>query len=137
MSSIVQASSPHVNEPAAKRFSNCLVVDGVAYLSGMTARSDDMTTINDLDEYHQSKICLQKLQHLIEAAGGVMNDIVKLTIFVTDISRKELVWKAREEAFSGIFPTSSMVQVVALAHPSFKVEIEAVAHIGASNSRRG
>jgi len=131
MSSIVRAVSPEVSEPAAGTWSNCLVVQGIAYLAGMTARAPDQTSTAG-DEYAQSKAIFTKIRHLVEAAGGSMADIVKVTIFVTDISQREKVWQARREFFTGNFPASTLVQVAALADPSLKVEIEAVAHIGAS-----
>jgi 2-iminobutanoate/2-iminopropanoate deaminase len=124
MSSIVRATSPEVPEPQPGTWSNCLVVGGIAYFAGATARGDD--------EYVQAKAIFTKLRHLVEAAGGSMADIVKVTIFVTDIRQREKVWKARQEFFTGNFPASTLVQVAALATPELKVEIEAVAHIGAS-----
>jgi enamine deaminase RidA (YjgF/YER057c/UK114 family) len=63
-----------------------------------------------------------------------MADVTKVTIFVTDITRREEVWRARREFFTGNFPASTLVQVAALADPSLKVEIEAVAHISAARS---
>ena len=126
MSSIIRAVSPDVSEPAAGTWSNCLVVGGVAYLAGMTARGSDGG-----DEYTQAKAIFTKIRHLVEAAGGTMADIVKVTIFVTDISQREKVWQARREFFTGNFPASTLVQVAALASPALKVEINAVAHIGA------
>ena len=75
-----------------------------------------------------------KIRHLVEAAGGNMADIMKVTIFVTDITQREKVWQARREFFTGNFPASTLVQVAALATPALKVEIEAVAHIGGSRS---
>ena len=129
MSSIVRAVSPQVNEPQEGTWSNCLVVGGIAYIAGMTASSGDVS-----DEYTQSRAIFGKIQHLIEAAGGTMTDIVTVTIFVTDISQREKVWQARHEFFAGNFPCSTLVQVAALANPSLKVEINAVAHIGASQN---
>lgn len=125
MSSIVRAVSPEVPEPQPGTWSNCLVVAGVAYLAGMTARGDG-------DEYVQAKAIFTKIRHLVEAAGGSIADVVKVTIFITDIKNREKVWQARREFFTGDFPASTLVQVSALADPSIKVEIEAVAHIGAS-----
>jgi 2-iminobutanoate/2-iminopropanoate deaminase len=125
MSSIIRATSPEVPEPQPGTWSNCLVVGGVAYLAGMTARGEG-------DEYGQARAIFAKIRHLVEAAGGSMADIVKVTIFVTDIKNREQVWKARAECFTGNFPASTLVQVAALATPELKVEIEAVAHIGAS-----
>jgi 2-iminobutanoate/2-iminopropanoate deaminase len=127
MSSITRAISSAVPEPQPGTWSNCLVVGGIAYLAGMTASGGDLT-----DEYTQAKAIFTKIRHLVEAAGGSMADITKVTIFVADISRREQVWKARQEFFTGNFPCSTLVQVAALANPSLKVEIEAVAHIGAS-----
>ena len=127
MSSIVRAISPDVPEPAPGTWSNCLVASGIAYVAGMTASGGDLT-----DEYTQAKGIFTKIRHLVEAAGGSMADIVKVTIFVTDISQREKVWQARREFFTGNFPASTLVQVAALANPSLKVEINATAHIGAS-----
>ena len=126
MSSIVRAVSPEVSEPSAGTWSNCLVAGGIAYIAGMTARGS-----TEADEYAQAKAILGKIRHLVEAAGGSMADIVKVTIFVTDITQREKVWQARREFFSGNFPASTLVQVAALATPALKVEINAVAHIGA------
>ena len=126
MSKIARVVSPEVSEPPAGTWSNCLVVNGIAYLAGMTASGTEG------DEYAQARTIFTKIRHLVEAAGGSMADIVKVTIFVTDITQREKVWQARREFFSGNFPASTLVQVAALANPSIKVEIEAVAHIAAS-----
>jgi 2-iminobutanoate/2-iminopropanoate deaminase len=130
MSTILRATTAEVPEPAAGTWSNCLVADGVAYVAGMTARAGQTSGAGD--EYAQAKEIFGKIRHLLEAAGGNMADVVKVTIFVTDISQREKVWQARREFFTGNFPTSTLVQVAALADPSLKVEINAVAHIGAS-----
>jgi 2-iminobutanoate/2-iminopropanoate deaminase len=130
MSAIVRATSPEVPEPPAGTWSNCLVANGFAYIAGMTARGPEMAG----DEYVQARAIFEKIRHLVGAAGGVMADIVKVTIFVTDISQREKVWRARREFFSGNFPASTLVQVAALADPALKVEIEAVAHIGAGRA---
>jgi len=128
MSSIVRATAPEVPEPPAGTWSNCLVANGIAHIAGMTARGSEAAG----DEYLQAKAIFGKIRHLVEAAGGAMADVVKVTIFVTDIKEREKVWRARREFFTGNFPASTLVQVAALADPSLKVEIEAIAHIGAS-----
>jgi 2-iminobutanoate/2-iminopropanoate deaminase len=131
MSNIHRVVSPLVAEPPEGTWSNCLVVNGIAYVAGMTAWGRDRTSVDAADEYEQARIIFGKIRALLEAAGGTMADVVKVTIFVTDISKREEVWRARREFFSGDFPASTLVQAAALAHPALKVEIEAVAHIGA------
>ena len=59
MSSIVSVTSPEVPAPPPGTWSNCLVVDGIAYLAGATAPGDD--------EYSQAKGIFTKLKHLVEA----------------------------------------------------------------------
>ncbi len=128
--SIRRVTSPAAPEPPPERWSNCLVVDGIAYVSGMTARSADPKALAGLDEYAQAKVIFGKIKGLVEAAGGAMSDIVKITIYVTDIANNTKVWQARREFFSGDFPASTLVEVSALAAPEILVEIDAIAHVG-------
>ena len=120
---IARIRHTNVPEPPDGRFSNCLVVDGIAYIAGQTSREG-------ADVYAQSKIIFEKIKRLIEAAGGTMADVVKLTAYVTDINERQGVHKARQEHFRGDFPAATMIGVVALADPAYKVEVEAIAHIG-------
>jgi enamine deaminase RidA (YjgF/YER057c/UK114 family) len=129
-SRITRVSSPDVAEPAPGTWSNCLVVNGTIYVAGMIARGNDGEIVAG-DEYDQAKDIFVKIRGLIEAAGGTMADVVKVVIFVTDIKNREKVWRARREVFTGDFPVSTLVQVAALASPDIKVEIEAIAHLGA------
>jgi 2-iminobutanoate/2-iminopropanoate deaminase len=135
MSKIKRAISDKVTEPPPGLWSNCLVVDGIAYVSGMTARSrTDFNVIDGNREYEQAKAIFSKIRDVLRAAGGDLSDVVKLTIYVTDILQRKEVWRARQEVFAGNFPASTLVQVAALAEPSMKVEIDAIAHIGASRA---
>ena len=127
---IRRVTSPSVPEPPPERWSNCLVVDGIAYVSGMTARGADAQALAAMDEYEQSKVIFGKIKGMVEAAGGTMADVVKITVYVTDIKHNAKVWAARREFFTGDFPASTLVEVSALAAPEILVEIEAVAHIG-------
>ena len=133
MKAIERITSPLVPEPGPGRFSNCLKVDGIAYLAGMTGE-DPATQLLPASTYEQAQHIFRKLVALVEAAGGQAADIVKLTVFVTDIDRAQAaqIQQARAEVFSGNFPASTLVQVAALFDPAMKVEIEAIAHIGAS-----
>jgi len=130
MKMITRYTSPNVKEPAPRLWSNCIVCDGIAYLAGLTSRNPDGVTIDGADEYEQTKIIFQKHKDLIEAAGGMMSDFTKLTIFMTRIQNNKKVWRARSEFFEGDFPACSLVEVSNLAAPNIYVEIEGIAHIG-------
>ncbi len=126
--SMRRAQSPHVKEPRPGTWSNCRVHGDQVFVAGMTAHDGEGGVAGDGSMYDQARQAFTKIKHLVEAAGGTMNDLVRLDIYVTDIRQREEVWRARREVFSGDFPASTLVQVAALAEPSVKVEIEAVAH---------
>ena len=125
-----RVTSPHVKEPAPGTWSNCRVFGNQVFVAGMVAR-DGSGVIGGDSMYDQAKAIFGKIKHLMEAAGGTMDDIVKVDIFVTDIKRREEVWKARREVFTGDFPVSTLVEVRALAAPEFLVEVEAIGILGA------
>jgi enamine deaminase RidA (YjgF/YER057c/UK114 family) len=125
-----RVSSPHVPDPPPQTWSNCLVVDDQVFIAGMTARSGTEVAGGD-SMYGQARAVFTKIKHLVEATGGAMDDIVKVGIFVTDITRREDVWRARREFFTGDFPVSTLVEVRALAAPALLVEVEAIAVLGA------
>ena len=124
-----RVTSPHVPEPPPGRFSRCLVAGDQVFISGMTAWAP--TAIEGGDSMHDQAVAIfTRIKHLMEAAGGRMDDIVRLTFFVTDITRREEISQARARFFTGDFPTSTLVEVVAIT-PGAIVEIEATAILGA------
>jgi len=124
--------SEHIVEPPPGLWSNCLAVGPVVYIAGLTAFDiGEMKTLAS-DEYQQARVIFQHMRALLTAAGGTIDDIVKLTIFLTDVSKNTDVWRARQEFFTGDFPVCSLVEVKALTRPDLLVEIEGIAHIGSS-----
>ncbi len=123
--------SAAVREPADGLWSNCYRIGDLVLVSGMTARAEDGETVVG-DELAQARVVFTKIKNLVEAAGGQMDDVVKMTIYVTDISRNRAVWEARREFFSGDFPACTLVEVSALAKPEILLEIEAMAVVGCS-----
>ena len=128
---IERVTSPHVAEPPPGRWSNALRVGDMLFISGTVSRAADGVTIEGRNEYEQAKIIFGKIRHLVEAGGGAMSDIVKLTIYVVNIKQNTEVWRARQEFFSGDFPCSTLVEVRSLATPEILVEVEAIACLGA------
>ena len=124
--------SPNLKEPAPGTWSNCRVYGNQVFVAGMTAGDGKGGVLGDGSMYSQAKETFTKIKHLMEAAGGTMNDIIRVDIYVTDIKQREEVWKARKEVFTGDFPTSTLVEVRALATPQLLVEVNATGFIGGS-----
>ena len=128
---IERVSSPKLAEPAPGTWSNCRVYGNQVFIAGMTAGDGKGGVLGDGSMYGQANATFTKIKHLIEAAGGVMNDIIRVDIYVTDIKQREEVWRARKEFFTGDFPTSTLVEVRALATPQLLVEVNAIGFLGA------
>ncbi|MEO1256732.1 MAG: RidA family protein, partial [Bacteroidota bacterium] len=101
----------------AVRVGNTIEVSGTAPVKeGKTAGTN---------AYEQTKICLEIIQEAIEKAGGMMEDVVRTRMFVTDISQWVAIGKAHGEFFKDIKPVTTMVEVSALIEPDMLIEIEA------------
>ncbi len=122
--------SAHVAEYPPGHWSNCIRVGDMIWLSGFTARANDLKTIQGADAYEQAKIIFGKVKHCLEAAGATMADVVNMNIYVTDMADNKAIWKARQEFFTGDFPCSTLVQVASLANPEIKLEITCQAVAG-------
>ena len=125
MDKLEQITSDAVPEPEGNNFCNALKLGNQLFMSGMTA--SDSTG----DAYAQSLSCLEKIQALVDAAGGKIADVVKITVFLTNIEYRTEFSRARAEFFPGRKPCSTLVGIKALARPGLVVEVEALALIGA------
>jgi enamine deaminase RidA (YjgF/YER057c/UK114 family) len=68
---------------------------------------------------------LRRIGTALAEAGARLEDVVRTRMFVTDIGRWEEIGRVHGEAFGGIRPASSMVEVSRLIHPALLIEIEA------------
>ena len=124
---------PDVAEAGPNLWSNAIRAGDTLYISGQVARPfEGGTGLVGKDEYEQSKQIFSRIERIIKAAGGTMDNLVKMTIFLVNIKNNTEVWRARREFFSGDFPASTLVEVRSLATPDTLVEIEAVAWLGRS-----
>lgn len=122
---------PTVAEAGPQLWSNCIRAGDFLYISGQVARPlEGGKTLVGSNEYEQTKQIFTRIRHICEAAGGSLDDIVKMTIYLTDIKMNAEVWRARREFFRGDFPASTLVEVRSLASPETLVEIETVAYLG-------
>ncbi len=122
---------PDVAEAAPGLWSNAVRAGDMLFISGQVARPfDGGAGMVGKDEYEQAKHIFSRIDRIVKAAGGSMDNLVKMTIYVVDITKNTEVWRARREFFSGDFPASTLVEVRALAKPEVLVEIEAVAYLG-------
>src|SRR3984885_3659157 len=122
-----------VAEVAAGLWPNAIRAGDTLYISGQVARPfEGGSRIVGKDEYEQARQIFSRIDRIITAAGGTMDNLVKMTIYVVNIRNNTEVWRARREFFTGGFPPSTLVEVRSLATPEVLVEIETVAYLGMS-----
>jgi 2-iminobutanoate/2-iminopropanoate deaminase len=126
-----KVTTPKVPEPPGGIYTNCFVVGDQVLMSGMTAGGPDGKPIGGDSMEAQARAVFTKIKHLVEAAGATMDDVVKMTVYVTDMSKRPELGKVRSEFFPNDKPCSTLVEIKSLAGPGLLIEIDATAMIGA------
>jgi enamine deaminase RidA (YjgF/YER057c/UK114 family) len=81
------------------------------------------------DPVAQAHRVMRNIRQLVEEAGGRMEHVVKLVVYLTDIRHREAVYRVMGEYIRGVHPVCTGLVVVALARPEWLVEIDATAVI--------
>ena len=98
------------------------------FASGQVARDVDGQLVGAGDIRAQTRKTLQNLQAVLAEAGATMDDVVKVTVFVTNLSEHfAAIHEIRAEFFASDYPASTLVEVSRLVDPEMLIEIEAIA----------
>lgn len=106
-------------------YSRAVKVGNTIEVTGTVASDENGRVVGGNDAYAQTKYIYQKIEAVLIRAGATMKDVVRVRMFVTDISRWQEYGKAHSEFFKNIKPCNTMVEVSALIEPDYLIEIEA------------
>ena len=109
-------------------YSQAISAGSLLFVSGQLPIDPQTGAIIDGDIAAKTRQIMTNIKTIVEAGGGSLDDLVKTTIFLTDLSSFQDVNQAYGSFFSAAPPARSTVQVAALPLGS-PVEIEAVAII--------
>src|SRR5258705_7837560 len=112
-------------------YSRAVKVGNVVEVTGTVASGEDGKVVGKDDPYAQTKYIYEKIEAILLRAGATMKDVVRVRMFVTDISRWQEYGKAHSEFFREIRPCNTMVEVNALIEQNYLIEIEATTIITA------
>ncbi len=97
------------------------------YVSGQIALDQAGALVGKGDLKAQTGQVFENLKSALAACGATFDHVVKMTVFMTDVSEIQTFREVRGRYFTKELPASSLVQVVRLARPDLMIEIEAVA----------
>jgi 2-iminobutanoate/2-iminopropanoate deaminase len=130
MATIEKYGAPGVYDPPG--YSQGMKVTGartILFTAGQVPYDAEGGVRHRGDFTAQARAVFGAIKALIEAGGGNLDGVVKLTTYVTDVRYRADFRAVREEFFGARGPASTMVEVSALAHPDYLIEVEAIAVI--------
>src|SRR5918996_1812676 len=126
-----QITSAKIRQPSG-HFSHATMVEArgrIVFISGMTSRRADGTIAGIGDIEAQTRQVCENIKAAVESAGGSMDDVCRVDVYVRNIEHFEKIHKVRREYFGAPAPASTMVEVTKMVHPDYLIEINAIAVI--------
>jgi reactive intermediate/imine deaminase len=118
------STEPDPYEPY--RISQAMRFGDLVFVSGQAAIDEDggLVGVGDFDA--QAELVFRNLARVLEAAGSSLSDVVKVTIYLTDMANFPKVVELRGKWFTEPYPADTIVEVASLALPELEIEIEAI-----------
>jgi reactive intermediate/imine deaminase len=128
MSKRVEIRVPELAEPIS-HYTDAVRAGDLLFVSGFVPVDGEGRLVGGDDVVAQARQVLANLGAVLATAEATFADVVKVTIYLTDIADRARINPVRQEVFGEARPASTLVEVSALAVPGAKLEIEAVALI--------
>ena len=108
-------------------FTDAVRAGGFLYVSGIVAVDGDGRLVGGDDVVAQARQVFANMRAVLAAGGCGFGDVVKVTVFLTDVDDRPLVNPVRKQVFGDARPASTLVEVPRLAVEGAKIEVECVA----------
>jgi reactive intermediate/imine deaminase len=111
-------------------FSQATMVEAkgkLVFISGMTARKPDGSIAGIGDIAEQTRQVCENIKAAVEAAGGTLDDVCRVDVYVRNMEHFETIHKVRSQYFKPPLPASTMVEVTKMVSPEYLIEINAIA----------
>jgi 2-iminobutanoate/2-iminopropanoate deaminase len=97
------------------------------FVSGVVPVDGEGRVVGGDDVVEQARQVFRNMGEVLAAAGASFADVVKVTVFLTDVDDRAAINPVRQEVFGEVRPASTLVEISRLAIPGAKIEVEAVA----------
>lgn len=112
---------------SAYAYSPAIAVGDLLFVSGQSSVDDTGATVGAGDFDVQARRTFENLDRALRAGGSSLQDVAKVTVFLTDMGHLTELVRARRRYFTEPYPADSVVEVTALSRPELLIEIEAIA----------
>ena len=116
--------------PPFSHYADAVLCGNFLFVSGVTACDEHSIVVGQGDTVAQAEKAFESLGEILRAAGFAPADVVKVTIYLTNVDDRAAINPIRQKFFGSTRPASTLVQVSALVLPEMKIEVEAVAYRG-------
>ncbi len=126
-----EVTSDSIRKPIGV-FSQATVTEArgrLVFISGMTARRADGSIAGIGNIEVQTRQVCENIKTAVEGAGGTLDDVCRVDVFVRNMEHFDVIHKVRREYFKPPLPASTMVEVTKMVSPDYLIEINAIAVI--------
>ena len=123
-----QVTTERLRQPSG-HFSQATVIEArgrLVFVSGMTARKPDGSIAGIGDIEAQTRQVLENIKAAMEAAGGSLDDVCRVDVYIRNMEHFDAIHKVRREYFKPPLPASTMVEVTKMVSPDYLIEISAI-----------
>lgn len=114
-------------------YSHGIKIGNLLLIAGQVALDEELRIVGPGDAEAQARQTWKNIQTVVEAAGGKITDVVRVTTYVADLADVEAIHKVRRDFFpDGDYPAATVVQAAKLGLPGLLLETEVFAVIGCS-----
>ena len=110
-------------------YTDAVTAGNLLFISGLVGVDGEGALVGGDDVAAQARQVFENMRAVLHEAGCRFEDVVKVTVYLTDVDDRPKINPVRQEVFGHARPASTLVEVSRLAIPGAKVEIEAIALI--------
>jgi 2-iminobutanoate/2-iminopropanoate deaminase len=114
-----------LNEPVS-HYTDAVRWGDLLFISGLAPLDEAGKLVGGDDAAAQTRQIFRNMARILTAASGRFEDVLRVTVYLTDIADRPKINPVRQEFFGATRPASTLVEVSALVVPGMKVEIEAI-----------
>jgi 2-iminobutanoate/2-iminopropanoate deaminase len=112
--------------PPISHYTDAVRFGNLLFISGLAPVDAEMKLVSP-DVVEQTRSLFEQMEKLLSAAGATFADVLRVTVYLTDVNDRTKINPVRQEFFGSTRPASTLIGVNELAIPGMKVEIEAIA----------